>query len=259
MKRGSTSIVNLKRGSTDIQKVYRGESLIWEKSVPFLLSGGVETTVGSDKVLTFETNGTLTVVGSGIIQILLVGGGKDGEDAVSGGSGYSGAGGAGGAVNYISSHSITAGSYNIVIGNFGTWPGTTTALGFNAGGGAGAAGGAGLAPNNSNGNLGTNGTTNTISGTSYVYASGGGGGAITGSTNQTGGAGGTGAGKGGDIFINPVSGRFNAQYYDRNDPVGRGSNYGAGGGGGSAKWNTGESAYGANGKAGVVIIRYTPT
>jgi hypothetical protein len=257
MKRGSTSIVNLKRGSTDIQKVYRGESLIWEKSVPFLLSGGVETTVGDDKVLTFETNGTLTVVGSGIIQILLVGGGKNGEDAVSGNDGFGGIGGAGGAVNYISSHSITDGSYSIVIGNFGTSPGTTTALGFSAVGAGGAAGGVRRFPSG-DGNPGTNGTTNTISGTSYVYASGGGGGAATGTNTQAGGAGGTGAGKGGGVSLT-ILGNISAEYFDRNDPVGRGSNYGAGGGGGATKWNTGQAGLGGNGKAGVVIIRYTPT
>ena len=218
---------------------------------PFTLSGGTETTDGAFKVLTFSSSGTLTVTRSGTIQILLVGGGRNGTDGVSGG-----AGGAGGVVNYISSHNVTSGTYNITIGNFGVSPGTTSALGYTAAGGLGASGGA-SASLGTRGNAGTNGTTNNITGTSYVYGSGGGSGANTGGSNLIGGNGGIGAGKGGDAYVGTTT--TAGDYCDRNDITGRGTNYGSGGGGGGAWWNRGfNCGLGANGRAGVVIIRYKP-
>lgn len=216
----------------------------------FTLSGGTETTVGSDKVLTFTTNGTLTVNGSGTIQILVVGGGQNGENGVSSfGSWRGGAGGSGGAVNYIASHTVTSGSYNIVVGDVNQ---TSSALGYSAAGGAGAAGGAARIDVYASGFNGTNGTSNSITGTSVVYGSGAGGGAASYNGNPSalsGGSGGTGAGNGGGttagVPTNPTSSSA-------------GTNYGAGGGGGAGVRNTSNSGTGSAGVQGVVIIRYTP-
>lgn len=234
---------------------------------PFSLSGGVETTVGSDKVLTFTTNGTLTVSGSGVIRVLVVGGGAGGGGAFSNtGSGtfYSGAGGNGGQVVYNAAFSVSSGSYNVVIGSAGAGgsrqttpdnvPGyQSSILGIIAYGGDkansyGANGGASIVGNSSaNGNDGSAGTTNDINGTSYVYGSGAGSGSTSTSGNtRVGGNGGTGAGTGGGASFGTLT------------PLPTtGSNYGGGGGGGALVLSV-RQGDGAAGFNGIVIVRYTP-
>jgi hypothetical protein len=236
---------------------------------PFSLSGGVETTVGSDKVLTFTTNGTLTVSGSGVIRVLVVGGGAGGGGAFRDTPSnvfYTGAGGNGGQVVYNAAFSVSSGSYNVVIGSAGVGgsqgvgtapdnvPGyQSSILGIIAYGGNkansyGADGGAYITGiSSANGNDGSAGTTNDINGTSYVYGSGAGSGALgTSITTRVGGNGGTGAGTGGG-----------ADFGALNPPPTTGSNYGGGGGGGARVHNTrrGDGAAGFN---GIVIVRYTP-
>ena len=233
---------------------------------PFALSGGVETTVGSDKVLTFTTNGTLTVSGSGVIRVLVVGGGAGGGGAFSNvGSGafYSGAGGNGGQVIYNAAFSVSSGSYAVVVGSAGAGgsrqttpdnvPGyQSSILGIIAYGGDkansyGANGGASIVGNSSAiGNDGSVGTTNDINGTSYVYGSGAGSGSTSAGNTRAGGNGGTGAGTGGGGSSNVLT-----------PAPTTGSNYGAGGGGGALILSVrqGDGAAGAN---GIVIVRYTP-
>ena len=232
----------------------------------FNLTGGVETTVGSDKVLTFTTNGTLAVSGSGVIRVLVVGGGAGGGGAVSNIPSsilLSGAGGNGGQVLYNAAFSVSSGSYAVVVGNGGPGrsrqsqadnsPGyQSSVLGIVAYGGDksynyGANGGNSLSgAASARGNDGTNGTTNDINGTSYVYGSGAGSGSTTNGTTRVGGDGGTGAGTGGGGAANVLT------------PLPTdGSNYGGGGGGGALIVGA-RQGDGANGANGVVIVRYTP-
>lgn len=233
---------------------------------PFSLSGGVETTVGSDKVLTFTTNGTLIVSGSGVIRVLVVGGGAGGGGALSNsvaGAFYSGAGGNGGQVVYNAAFSVSSGSYNVVIGSAGaggsrqTTPNNvpgyqSSILGIIAYGGDkansyGANGGDIIVSFSANGSDGTSGTTNDINGTSYVYGSGAGSGSIsTNSNTRVGGNGGTGAGTGGGGSFGTLT-----------PAPTTGSNYGGGGGGGALILNV-RQGDGAAGFNGIVIVRYTP-
>jgi hypothetical protein len=234
---------------------------------PFSLSGGVETTVGSDKVLTFTTNGTLSVSGSGTIRVLVVGGGAGGGGAFSNipsSALFSGAGGNGGEVIYNAAFSVSPGSYAVVVGNAGAGGSRQTdpnnvpgyqssvlgiiAYGGDRGSNYGANGGDKLSGGASaRGNDGSNGTTNDINGTSYVYGSGAGSGSIsTNSNTRVGGNGGTGAGTGGGGAAGVLT-----------PAPTTGSNYGGGGGGAALILNVrqGDGAAGAN---GIVIVRYTP-
>lgn len=210
----------------------------------FNLSGGTETYIGNDKLLTFTSNGTLTVTGSGTIRLLIVGAGEPGE---SGNYWYSGAGGNGGEVYYNSSYSVTEGTYDVFVGLMeGSYVSSifniTKRRGSNING-IGTAGGA-RKTSTGDGNNGTNGTSNDITGSTVVYASGGGGGAYSNQARMyNGGTGGTGAGNGAMAYTTAYS-------------PSSGSNYGAGGGGGSFV-NTGGKSNGASGKQGVIIIRYT--
>lgn len=233
----------------------------------FNLTGGVETTVGSDKVLTFTTNGTLAVSGSGVIRVLVVGGGAGGGGAfsnISSGILLSGAGGNGGQVLYNAAFSVSPGSYAVVVGNGGPGrsgqtqadnsPGyQSSVLGIVAYGGDksnsyGANGGNSLSgAASARGNDGSNGTTNDINGTSYVYGSGAGSGSTsTNTTTRVGGDGGTGAGTGGGGSLGTLT-----------PSATTGSNYGGGGGGGALIVDRSQGS-GANGANGVVIVRYTP-
>lgn len=213
----------------------------------FSLSGGTETYIGNDKLLTFTSNGTLTVTGSGNIRLLIVGGGEGGAtgDYNNGVSGY---GGNGGEVYYSVSYGVTAGTYNVVVGTGDSSVFNITKRRGSKLNSIGTPGGS-IRTSLGNGNNGTNGTTNDITGTSIVYASGGGGGGYSnGAMPSYGGVGGIGAGNGSPI--GPGSANF--------PYITPGINYGAGGGGGG--FNSSNPRYitgGANGAQGVVIIRYT--
>jgi len=93
-------------------------------AVPFEMSGGNNSGAGYEytfggttyRVHTFLSNGTLTVTGEGEYEALLVGGG--------GGGHYNGGGGGGGGVIYVGggaggAKTISAGTYNVVIGQGG--------------------------------------------------------------------------------------------------------------------------------------------
>lgn len=229
----------------------------------FSLSGGTETTVGSDKVLTFTTSGTLTVNGSGTVTVLVVGGGAGGGGGRPG-IGASGAGGGGGEVIYTT-YNVTTGSYTVTVGGQRTGyaandetlnrPGNSSSIfTFTARGGDNAnswgafGGGRRTSYNIGAGFDGQFGQSINITGTSVYYGSGAGGGALanTGST-LSGGSGGIGAGNGGGAVTNNLT------------PLAtNGTNYGAGGGGGACIWNGNKAGDGATGQQGVVIVRYTP-
>lgn len=247
--RGTTEVSDIVRQS-DISKVYRGTSEVWVRTIPFVLSGGSTSSVGSDIVHTFTSNGTLTVTGSGTVQLLIVGNGNNGGNhnpSIS-----SGAGGNGGQVIYQATYALTAGSYPVTI------TGTVNFDGNSATTGGGASGGASRSTSG-NGNRGSNGTSNSITGSAVVYGSGGGGGALSKETfiaNYTGGPAGTGAGIGGAC-------KSSAPATSPTWTVigGNGVNYGAGGGG-AASQNNGtdyRSIGPGTGKSGIVIVRYTPS
>ena len=111
-------------------------------SSDFVLSGGDAVIVTTNGVaLKFTTSGTLTVTGSGTVELLVVGGGGGGGAFTEfSGVNVAPGGGAGGLV-YAASVPVTAGSYAITIGAggaVGANGSNSSALGFVAyGGGAG--------------------------------------------------------------------------------------------------------------------------
>lgn len=125
-------------------------------NVKVILSGGTVTDAGGFRTHTFTSNGTLTVIQGGPVQLLMVAGGGGGGA----GRGDSGGGGGGGGGQIYTAYTISTGGA-IVIGQGGAGgtfssPGTqgdnTTGLGFTAiGGGAGGAPQAGAGGNGGNG------------------------------------------------------------------------------------------------------------
>jgi len=110
----------------------------------FTLTGDANSAtsaVGDDDVITFTQSGTLTVTGSGTVDILLVGGGGGGGTPDTGNSRRAGGGGAGGLV-YKRSFAVTGGEYAVIIGAGGAVDmngGDTSLFGLTAyGGGHGA-------------------------------------------------------------------------------------------------------------------------
>lgn len=73
-------------------------------------TGGNSTNdVSGDRVHTFTSSGTLTVTGSGNVQVLVVGGGG-------GGGGSTGGGGGAGGLIYTNSYAVSSGSYTVTVG-----------------------------------------------------------------------------------------------------------------------------------------------
>jgi hypothetical protein len=216
-----------------------GNQLTFTTNAPFSLNGGTITNTGFDKVHTFTSSGTLSITGSGVLSVLVVGGGANGLSF----SGGSGKGGNGGQVVYNTSFPISSGTYSINVGGIN---GASSFSTLTAVGGGGAVGGNGGNTDSWGGN-GINGTSNSITGVNLIYGSSGGGGANTwGGPNYTGGTGGLNAGNGGSIVSSAPTSGGNATFY------------GSGGGGGSVKQNTGSYGWYGNGYQGIVIIRYTP-
>ena len=147
----STSMGTINFNTTlNALEYYNGNKWIRITDNFFSLSGGTKSTFGNYSLFTFTANGTFTVTGSGAIDILVVGGGGQGG-LPSGSSNFGGGGGAGGLV-WVTSHTIAAGSYSIVIGAGGakTQSGSgsargndgldSTAFGLTAKGGGGGGG-----------------------------------------------------------------------------------------------------------------------
>ena len=180
-------------------------------SYDYAASGG--NTVNTDdwisnyRIHVFTDDGSLVVIGSMNVDILIVAGGG------SGGKGYAGGGGAGGLL-YKTSHALTANTYDVVIGDGGATAGSASGTAF--------------------GNVGEN-TTWTINGGATIFtAYGGGKGGAEGKT--PGGDGGSGGGNG------YYTGASSATQNDQNGATGYGwaggegigaSNYNPGGGGGA--------------------------
>ncbi|MGB4420605.1 MAG: glycine-rich domain-containing protein [Candidatus Saccharimonadales bacterium] len=207
------------------------------------VTGGTETIDGSYTIRTFTSSGTLSVTNGTLtgVNVLIVGGGANGQP----GSGdYAGSGGKGGQVVSLSNQTL-AGDYVITVGasNQASIFNTTTATS-----GSGASGGVGATPDNGllNGDNGSIGTSSVITGVTKYYGGGGGGGGTW--EQGSGGLGGNYGGGGGGANIFPAVGDDYGQDGDNGT-----ANTGGGGGGGGGGTDGGA---GGNGGSGVVIIRY---
>ena len=249
---------------------------------PVVAIGGAVTAVGADRVHTFSTSGTLSILRSGSIQVLVVAGGGGGGQLRAGGGG-------GGGVVFAGAIAVNAGDVlPVTIGAGGVQEknganssfGTIVAIGGGAGrggapggaiGGSGGGGGA-CYP----GGAGTQGQGNAGGAGVCAGSSGGGGGGAGGpgsaSVVSRGGAGGPG-------FLSSITGT--ARYFGggggggSNGTAGQGGLGGGGaggvgtpgvagqansGGGGGGGGSTSPAArVGGTGGSGVVIVRYTPT
>jgi uncharacterized delta-60 repeat protein len=190
-------------------------------------SGGTVTTEGEYTYHTFTESGAFTVIGTGTIDVVTIGGGGGGSYSI-GTSNYSGAGGGGGGLGYRNGISVDNESFTITVGAGG--PGGTsssqqggdggdsyiqrnTTVLVRANGGDGgvsdgstASGGTGgataLALNDGGGNGGTGGAAAVNNGGgggggAGGYSGNGGNGGIGNSGTGTGGSGGAGGGGGG--------------------------------------------------------------
>lgn len=95
-----------------------GEAYLVQSFTPpilfeFSATGASSSTDGADTIHSFTSNGSFTVAGNGLVDVLVVGGGG------SGGAGTGGGGGAGGLI-YIQGWQLSAGTYNVTIGQGGT-------------------------------------------------------------------------------------------------------------------------------------------
>jgi hypothetical protein len=250
-----------------------GNEISFTTSTPFVLAGGVESSLGAETLMIFNSSGTLTVTGSGPIRVLAVGGGGGGK---SGKSNNGNTGGGGGKVveQYLT---LNPGTYTVTIGNGGTAGGgngsssviSGVTLTANGGTGAGVSGagftvgaaaidmfaggtcyrsgsGGGAAGNGSSDGSGVpgQGIDNSITGSSIQYGYGGGSGAYNASLTYTP-PNGNGSGyiswnNGTPIAVNATP---NAQ------------NRGHGGNGGGN--TTALTATSSAGSKGVIIVRYT--
>jgi hypothetical protein len=224
-------------------------------------NGGNITIINGYRIHTFVTSGTLTVLDSGLVDVLVVGGGGNGGN---GNQNVNGGGGGGGKVIIQENFSITSGNIFVTVGSaenasqFATLiasPGNRGSAGYGgqsgnnypggnpAGAGAGGGGGASqagtVAGGDNNGPVygkGGDGITCDYSGANAAYGGGGGGGAWS-----SGGYGGTGGGgnggRGATPIINGTSGLPNT---------------GGGGGGGDTTINIATGS----GASGIVIVRY---
>lgn len=241
----------------------------------FYMSGGVESTVGGDTLMTFNSSGVLSVTGSGTARILVVGGGGGGNCYKVFGPNAGGGGGGGGQV-IDTSIELIAGTYTITVGNGGAGTGTNNTRGTagglseivsitasNGGTNTSANGNTGNSSGNGNtsaayttnkgsggsgnGSAGINsgnggdGTNSDITGSTVMYGSGGGGGATDNGVTTPGGVGGSGAGNGNSA----------ATTFANNDATDGTANRGGGGGGASN-----DSSVSKAGGSGVVVIRY---
>lgn len=258
-------------------------------------SGGTEVTSGGYKYHTFTSSGTFTVNAPGTFEVLVVGGGGQGQIANLAGGGGGGAGAVKNATIYLDVGSTTVtigagGSGAGANGNFGN-P-TTIGPVFAAGGGAAisistlsgvGACGAGMYGDNSavtagdnafDGNKGGNAVGSTVNDNNRAGGGGGGQGAAGGNaTTAVGGVGGAGTNTyatwhtatstGVSDYIAGGGGGSSPSSGSALGGSGGGGNAANGGGGGSGTANTGsgggansDTSNGGNGGSGLVIIRY---
>lgn len=198
---GGTNYSSGKGGSGIVIVRYLLSTTIPNPSINFTIAsllpasgGNTVQDIGGYRIHTFTTVGTstLTVPSRLLVDVLVVAGGGGG------GCGTGGGGGAGGLV-YVSSKTLSSGSYTVIVGN----------------GGAGNSSGQGVATNGGNSSM-----------TGFTPAIGGGGGANTDNANAGGSGGGT---------ANNLSG-FGAGTAGQGNRGGtglNGGNYEGGGGGGA--------------------------
>ena len=164
-------------------------------------TGGDTDIIGNYTIHVFKTSGTLTLAGSGFVDVLIVAGGGGGGWRVKGGGG----GGAGGLI-YLINQTVSGGTYNITVGNGGAGntngghssiigPSMTlTAVGGGRGGGGnssgasgGSGGGGGSDTSPGAGGSGTSGQGNrgaSASGSRYDTGGSGGGAGAAGATGN---------------------------------------------------------------------------
>ena len=223
----------------------------------FAMTGGETYTVnvGTGGVASaadaiYGTSGEDSTIFLGAVEVArAIGGGAggNGNDA-SFRAGVGGGSGGGSAYNTAAVGAGTAGQGNA--GGYGNnYNGNYVGGG---GGGAGRAGGSGSGDSPPSGGSGGQGFATDISGTFTYYAGGGGGGGVqTGTSSNLGSPGGGGDGGGGMGGMQVPSGTVNPSFSD--DATAGQDGLGGGGGGGS---NVEGHYQGANGGAGIVIIRY---
>ena len=284
------------RYNTDIHKMEFYDRLKW-KTISYVsdsdfscTGGNTVTDIGGYRIHTFTTSGIFTVLGSGVVDMFVVGGGGGG------GGVYNGGGGGGGGIVVADRVPITAGTYNVVVGARGAGgaaAGTAGARGedsaFNgmiAGGGGGGGSwniimpSAGRANNGSGGGTpgylsyagaAGNGTGH-AGGAGGIYGAGGGGGAGAAGSHGAGGPGGAGGAGAAYAYsgsmVTYAGGGGGAGPTAGGSGGAGGGGYGTGpsggnpedgaantGGGGGGKHNIPGTA-GGNGGSGIVIIRY---
>jgi hypothetical protein len=248
---------------TDDDIMYAKVDGNWKELVSgFTADGGNITTSGVYKIHTFTSSGTFTATGNGAVDVLVVAGGG------AGGYNNAGGGGAGGLI-YKTSHSITNGSYPVIIGggntnsqrNLGTAGsnggraytstyaggessvfGLTSKGGGNGGGDDydGAQGGSGGGGADNPTRYGGTGIQPLQAGDSGVYGYGNRGG-NTNNINNSGGCGGGGATAPG------VDGAYSIGGGGKQFDISGTNTYYAGGGGGGAHYSTDGKAGGAGG------------
>ena len=184
-------------------------------------TGGAITTDGLYTVHTFTTSSDFVVSNNGSISVLIVGGGGSSGGADVEAAGNPGGGGAGGYLE--GTETITSGTYPVVVGTGGTYPGQVDVVG-------------------PNGNL--------SSFNSHTASGGGGGGAVINTAAKNGVAGGSGGG-GGSVYSGTGASGNQASSSPLTGYKGNGANGGAtsdGGGGGGAGGNA-STVTGGAGKA----------
>ena len=269
-------------------------------SEDFLLEGGDETVYLKDGTAqVFRNDGTLTVTGSGSVELLIVGGGGSGGCPE---YGLAGGGGGGGAVYHVTGLPVEPGTYPIVVGAGGaeipaeSGPasgnngGDSSAFGIVAKGGGGGAGSNGAKPRDGGCGGGATvlwGSTDVRSGGKTVYATtdygyhgfGGGSSCQHAHSGGGGGAGGPAAdatesvkGRGGDGYACAITGH--TMFYGAGGAGGRSApeslggaamgqagtdGLGAGGGAGDIATQGDNGGVGPAGGKGVVIVKYRRT
>ena len=222
-----TGVAGMIRFNTTVNKLQVYNGTAWQSVGGINATGGTTTTSGGYKIHTFTSSGTLNVIGGGDVDYLVVAGGGGG------GSRKAGGGGAGGMIQ-ATNQNISAGSYNVIIGE-------------------GGAGGARLG-----GNDGVNGSPSSVFGIQTV--GGGGGGGTNGRPGISGGSGGGGSnnsvagGVGGGSTVNGNDGADGTP----SDATTQGGG-GGGGGAGTSPSNPVNASAGNGGDGIESSISGTPT
>ncbi len=247
--------------STDIET---GSSLVTTNPT-MSATGGTITYADGYTIHKFTSSGTLTVSGSGNVEVLVVGGGGGG--GYNSTYGHEGGGGAGGCL-YNNSYSLAAGTYTVTVGSGGTANhngqnssiSTLTAIGGGHGGarsgqtiyaqaGGSGGGGAYCCASECTGGAGTSGQGYAGGSSPGTYGAGGGGCGGVGASTRNGGAGATYSISGASICY----GGGGASNDSGGTATCGGGSYGSNG-----QANTGGGGSGGNhpGGSGVVIVRY---